>query len=192
MMAILMFPAVLIGTAFAPDGLRLWVGQEVASHGARVAQWLALGVLVNSLAQVPFTLLHAEGRPDLTAKLHVIELPAYGALLWYLTIRMGVDGVAIAWTLRVAADAIALFALVAVRSNAARRRLVPAFRIAIPLLAAASAPMLFHSLAARSSVAALMLLIAAPFVLRFGLDDVDRARLGQLLRRPLFRQSAAT
>jgi O-antigen/teichoic acid export membrane protein len=192
MMAILMFPAALAAVAFAPEGLRLWVGQEVASHGARVAQWLALGVMINSLAQVPFTLLHAEGRPDLTAKLHLIELPAYGALLWYLTVAMGVEGVAIAWTLRVLADAIMLFALVAIRSDSAKRRLVAAFRIAIPLLAAAAAPMLFHGLAARASVAALTLLIAVPLVLRFGLDALDRARLGQLLRGPLFRQRAAT
>ena len=47
-------------------------------------QILAVGVFINSLAQVPFALLQGVGRPDLTATLHLIELPLYLGLLWWL------------------------------------------------------------------------------------------------------------
>jgi hypothetical protein len=51
------------------------------------------------------------GRPDLTAKLHLIELPPYLLLLWLLIRVDGIDGAAIIWTARVAADAVALFGM---------------------------------------------------------------------------------
>jgi O-antigen/teichoic acid export membrane protein len=192
MMAIIMFPATVVAIALAPEALRLWVGEEVSSNGARVAQWLALGVLVNSVAQIPFTLLHAEGRPDLTAKLHVIELPLYGLLLWYLTIERGVDGVALAWTARVVADTVMLLVVVAARSEEARRVLAPVFRVAIPLIVAASLPMFFHAASVRFAIAAATLVCAGPLIWKFGLDEGERARVRQLLRRPLFRERAAT
>ena len=70
--------------ALAQDGLRLWLGPEFAQHSFRVLQWLAVGVFINSLAQVPFSLLQGVGRPDITATLHLIELPLYLGVLWWL------------------------------------------------------------------------------------------------------------
>jgi O-antigen/teichoic acid export membrane protein len=74
-----------------------------------VLQWLAVGVLVNSLALVPAALVQGVGKPDLTAKLHLIELPTYMAVLWWLTKMHGIEGAAIAWTVRAAFDALFLF-----------------------------------------------------------------------------------
>ena len=53
--------------------------------------------------------MHSAGRPDLTAKLHIIELPFYLLILWWLLNAYGIVGVAIAWVLRVAVDTIILF-----------------------------------------------------------------------------------
>jgi O-antigen/teichoic acid export membrane protein len=69
-------------------------------------------VFVNSLAYIPYALIQGAGRPDLTAKLHVSELPFYLALLWALTQEWGINGVAGAWTLRVGFDAVMLYAVV--------------------------------------------------------------------------------
>jgi O-antigen/teichoic acid export membrane protein len=99
-----MFPAVLAITTFAGEGLRLWVGLDYANHSTWVAIWLAAGVLINSLGQVPQGLMQAINRADLTAKLHLAELPVYAALILVLTPRYGVAGVAAAWTLRVVMD----------------------------------------------------------------------------------------
>jgi O-antigen/teichoic acid export membrane protein len=93
----------------AENGLRLWIGPEFAQRSTPVLQWLAAGVFINCLAQVPFALIQGVGRPDLSAKLHLLELPGYLFALWYLTTRYGINGAAIAWTARVLIDAAGLF-----------------------------------------------------------------------------------
>jgi len=108
---LVLFPLVLLVVVLAQDGLRLWLGAEFAQHSARVLQWLAVGVFINSIAQVPFALLQGVGKPDLTAKLHLIELPLYIGVLWWLTKSYGIEGAAIAWTARVAFDSLILFVL---------------------------------------------------------------------------------
>lgn len=105
------FPVMLCAVALAQDGLKLWLGADFAAHSFRVLQILAVGVFANSLAQVPFALLQGVGRPDLTATLHLIELPLYVGLLWWLISTRGIEGAAIAWSVRVAFDALFLFVL---------------------------------------------------------------------------------
>ena len=104
-----LFPLTLVIVTFAPEGLELWLGAEFARESCAVLRWLAIGVLVNGLAQVPFALVQGAGRPDLTAKLHAAELPFYLAVLWWLLAHLGVEGAAIAWLLRVFVDGVVLF-----------------------------------------------------------------------------------
>ncbi len=108
---LMLFPMVLLAVVLAKDGLMLWLGAEFAQRSVRVLQWLAVGVFINSLGQVPFAMVQGVGRPDLTAKLHLIEVPAYLAVLWWLTKTHGIEGAAIAWTARAAVDALVLFVL---------------------------------------------------------------------------------
>ncbi len=108
---LVLFPIMLCTVALAQDGLKIWLGPEFAQHSFRVLQCLAVGVFINSLAQVPLTLLQGVGRPDLTAKLHLVELPLYLGLLWWLIGTRGIEGAAIAWSARVAFDALFLFGL---------------------------------------------------------------------------------
>jgi len=106
---VILFPLMLVIILFAPEGLQFWVGAEFARRSATILQILAIGAFANSLANIPYALLQASGRPDLTAKLHLIELPCYAGLL-YWTIRMrGIEGAAIAWTFRLSAEAALLF-----------------------------------------------------------------------------------
>lgn len=63
------------------------------------------------LAQVAFALIQGAGRPDLTAKLHLIEFPFYLLLVWYMVSVYGINGAAIAWVVRVGVDAIFLFGM---------------------------------------------------------------------------------
>ena len=108
---LILFPAILVTVGLAQNGLTLWLGAEFAQHSARVLQWLAVGVFINSLAQAPFALVQGAGRPDLTAKLHLIELPCYLLALWWLIGARGIEGAAIAWTGRVIVDAAVLAGL---------------------------------------------------------------------------------
>ena len=102
-------PVLFLVIVFARQALLLWLGDDFANQSTLVLQILAVGVLINSLAYVPFTVLQGLGRPDLTAKLHLLELPFYAVLLWFLLRRLGLPGAALAWTLRVALDAFLLF-----------------------------------------------------------------------------------
>lgn len=119
-----LFPLVLFVVVLAQDGLKFWLGAEFARNSAHVLQWLAVGVFLNSLAMVPSAFLPGVGRPDLTAKLYLIELPLYLAGLWWLTKAYGIEGTAMAWTARASVDALALFGMA--------RRLLPAGRYVKP------------------------------------------------------------
>jgi O-antigen/teichoic acid export membrane protein len=109
---LVLFPVIVTLVAFAHEALSLWLGAEFGSKSTTVLQWLAVGVLINSLAQVPFALVQAAGRPDLTAKLHLIELPVYLVAMWWLIANYGIQGAAIGWTLRALVDAVALVGMV--------------------------------------------------------------------------------
>jgi O-antigen/teichoic acid export membrane protein len=102
---LVMLPPAVIAILFAPEALTIWLGAEFAAESFRVLQWLAIGVFVNSIGQVGFTFLQGMGRPDLTAKLHLLEFPLYAGFLWWLLPRYGIEGAAIAWTARVLLDA---------------------------------------------------------------------------------------
>ena len=109
------FPIVLVLVLFAREGLTLWVGADFALASAPVLRWLAVGIFINSMAHAPFNVLQGIGRPDLTGKLHLAELPLYLLALYLLAHRFGIVGVAIAWVLRVAVDSAALMVLTSAR-----------------------------------------------------------------------------
>lgn len=100
-----LFPLVFVTVVFAPDLLALWLGADFARESATALRILALGVLVNSLAQVPFALVQGIGRADITAKFHLAQAPFYLLLLWWGVERFGIEGAAMAWSVRVSVDA---------------------------------------------------------------------------------------
>ncbi len=107
--SLLLFPITLVTISFAHEGLEVWLNAEFAKNCTRILQWLIAGVFINSLAQIPFTLIQGIGRPDITTKIHLIELPCYLAALWWLLTSYGIEGAAFAWCARVTADTVILF-----------------------------------------------------------------------------------
>lgn len=128
----LLAPIVLVIVVFSEEGLRVWLGEAFSRQSAPILQWLGIGVFLNSYAQVPFTFIQGTGRADITAKLHLVELPVYMALLFWLLSAQGIVGVAIAWVLRAALDA----ALLTVIAHELARDTVPASRQISPALVA--------------------------------------------------------
>jgi O-antigen/teichoic acid export membrane protein len=98
------FPIILVIVTLANDGLRLWLGAEFANNSTVVLRWLAVGVFLNSLAVLSWVLIQGAGRPDITAKFHMIEVTLYLPILWFMVKHYGVQGAAIAWTARVLLD----------------------------------------------------------------------------------------
>lgn len=93
-----------LAAALAYPVLALWISADFARAALPVALVLCVGVWVNSLATVPYTLLHAKGNPRLTAIFHMAELFLYLLALWVLTAWLGLIGAALAWVARVALD----------------------------------------------------------------------------------------
>lgn len=89
---------------FAEPALRIWLGPAFGGRSAHVAQILALGLVVNGVGHIPAALIQGSGRPDICAKLHLIEFPCYGVVCWYSITRYGIDGAAWAWVFRVCVD----------------------------------------------------------------------------------------
>ncbi len=108
---VLLFPVALAAVFFAREALSMWLGTAYARTGYRVLQYLAVGVLLNGIAQAPFGLVQGAGRADWAAKLHLVEVACYLPLLYFLVVRYGIEGAAIAWSCRAAVDAAVFFVM---------------------------------------------------------------------------------
>ena len=150
---------------FAGEALTVWVGADFAGQGTAVARWLIVGAFFNGIAQAPFALVQGLGRPNLTARFHLLELPFYMVGLWILLARFGILGAALAWTLRAAADAVLLFA--------ASYRLLPSCRSGVvrTMLWAGTASLLFAAATQPGSVPAksVFALMVLPVIVGLGL-----------------------
>lgn len=94
----------LVAAALAYPVLALWLSAEFAQAALPVVLVLCFGVWINSMALLPYTLLHARGNPRLTAIFHLLELLLYLVALWFLTAWLGLLGAALAWAARVLLD----------------------------------------------------------------------------------------
>ena len=181
-LTIVLFPLCLLTTLFARQALTIWLGTDFADKSTTVLQLLAIGVFVNGLANVPFAFIQGIGRPDLTAKLHLLELPIYATALWWFAHLWGIVGVAVAWVFRVALDALLLFLTTerALKSEGAGAgRLFLGFAIVLLAFGVAADRI---SLAPRILVAAFTLLAFVGLGWAWILDGEDRALFTQGLR----------
>jgi O-antigen/teichoic acid export membrane protein len=107
-----LLPLVIGGVAASGALLALYVGGDFADEATTVTQLLLLGAFCACVAQVPFTILQAYGRSDLTAKRHAVQLVIYVPLVIGTTSWLGINGTAIAWLLWASSDTLLLFYLV--------------------------------------------------------------------------------
>jgi O-antigen/teichoic acid export membrane protein len=106
---LVIYPVTLGIALFSRELLTLWLDADFAAHSYRLLQVFAVGILVNSIAHIPFTYLQGVGCSDRTGRIHAIEFPVYALLLWGAAQTMGLPGVVSAWLLRVLVDTLLLF-----------------------------------------------------------------------------------
>ena len=104
-----LFPITILGAAFAPELLQIWVGADFVRQSQAVTRVFCAGVLLLGLGVVPYGLLQARRKAWVTALLQCIELPVYVVLLWWAAGQFGIVGAAAVWLLRLAIDSLALF-----------------------------------------------------------------------------------
>ncbi len=180
--ALLLFPVILIVVTYAHQAMAGWLGPDFAQESARVLQWLAVGVFLNAVVRAPFVLIQSAGRPDLTAKLHVLQLPFYLLALWWSLKGHGIEGAAAVWAGRVLLDAAILLWLAG--------RLLPeaklALRITGALLGVAVGLLAVAGLELNPQFKAgwlIWILLAGGFLAwRYLLDTETRLRMRRVLR----------
>ena len=108
---LVLFPITMVLTLFAHELLTVWINSNFADQSAIFLQIFSIGVLINCLAHVPFTLIQSAGAARLTASVHLMELPLFMGALWWLTTTYGALGAVVAWLLRMVLDTFLMFAL---------------------------------------------------------------------------------
>lgn len=92
----------------------LWAGVDFGAESTLPFYILLLGLFFNLIAYIPHTSLTAHGRTDIFAKAYWIELGPSMLLTIWLVYWLGIPGAAMAWSIRVAVDAV-LFIFLAKR-----------------------------------------------------------------------------
>ncbi len=103
-------PIVIAAILLAHAFFEFWISKSFSDRSAPIFIIFLLAIWLNNPNYIPYASLQAQGRPDIMAKFHFIELPFYLLLLWLMISRYGVMGAVLAWSVRYVADA--LFCLV--------------------------------------------------------------------------------
>lgn len=101
---LILFPIISLVVVFSFDLLNIWLGKDFAKNSYLILQFLSIGILFNSIAYIPFSLIEGIGRPDITAKLQLIELPFYILFMWLAIRNSGIYGAAFVYMLRMFID----------------------------------------------------------------------------------------
>lgn len=177
----------LIAFFAAREVMTVWVGESFAARSAVVLQILLPGIVANSIAQVPYAVIQATGRADLTAKLHLTELVPYVLIAYFAVRAWGIEGAAFAWSLRAIADTAALFYLARGRIGMSSAEFfvhrIPQILGSLVLVGAAG--LLFHTLIGRMSSQWIAVFFLAAILISsswgFFLTEAERNRVLQTI-----------
>ncbi|MEB0146557.1 flippase [Pseudomonas sp. CCC2.2] len=92
-------------------GMTLWLGQDFARHSWQLASILAVGVLFNSIAQIPHAAVQAAGNVKGTAIVHLVEFCIYFPFLFVFVRYFGLVGAVLIWVMRAFVDMSLMFIL---------------------------------------------------------------------------------
>lgn len=172
-LSVIFLPAFLL-VILAPDILGIWLGPAFALQSTTVMQVLAIAVFVNCVGQGAYTLIQGLGRPDITGKYHLAELPFYVLILWLLLPRYGIMGAAFAWSIRTIGDTILLLATcprLLAQSRATVSRIAAWLTVTSAMLGAS---MLVSGTSGRIAVAAVAIPVWIAIVWRWLLSPQER------------------
>jgi O-antigen/teichoic acid export membrane protein len=103
----LFFPLCFGLFVFGPNLLGVWLGPEFARAAGTAFRILSAGIFLSGLAVLPLALLYGAGRPDLPAKINLLQTAVHIPLTIVLVRAFGLTGAAIPVAIRCAEDLIA-------------------------------------------------------------------------------------
>jgi O-antigen/teichoic acid export membrane protein len=119
--SVVMTPLVLVSILCAGPFFNIWLGREIGAPAAEIAYIFLPGIWANGLGLVALSILQGQGKPKYVALAHLSETLPYAAMLYVGLTFFGLVGAALAWSLRVAVDALLLIRL----ARAPMPRLLP-------------------------------------------------------------------
>jgi O-antigen/teichoic acid export membrane protein len=128
-------PLALVLGVFSREILTVWLKSAYAAKSTVPLMIMSAGLVFNVVAQIPVTFLMAVGRPDLPAKIGIVQAPLYVGLLLFLTAEWGIVGTAAAWSVRVTIEALVLLWLA---WNVMGKSGAPAYRWVVPVACTAA------------------------------------------------------
>lgn len=102
-------PITLLLALFAHEVIAVWIGSDFAVHSAPVLAVFALGILVNCMSHIPYTLIQGAGMARITALIHCAIILPFVTLLFFGIHFFGLLGAVLAWLIRIVADAALMF-----------------------------------------------------------------------------------
>lgn len=123
--SVLMAAFCLLNYFFAFQILNTWISTEFAINSFMTMKILLVGILFGTISSIPYTHLQAIGRAKIAAISHVVQVPFFLALSYKFTLEWGIEGAAVAWSARLAIDAVVLFFAVNVVTKQTPNRIVP-------------------------------------------------------------------
>ncbi len=184
-----MIPIGVLLLIFGHEILKVWIGGTFATTSLNCFLILVVAFVFNSVAQIPYTTLHAVGKPNITGVFHLVELPIHIFVVFTFVSLWGVVGAAVATLLRMGLDMALLFwashrelKSEGVFSGRPQRGLVlPSI---VVLVWAVLSLVIEHGLALRVVTALIGLSVYFFVIMRLSLDKKERdAIMGLLLRR---------
>jgi O-antigen/teichoic acid export membrane protein len=95
-------------TISAHTAISFWLNKDFADKSYLIVAILSVGILFNSMAQMPLAAIQANGDAKTTSLVHLFEFFFYVPVL-YLSVKIyGIGGAAFAWSIRAALDFIIL------------------------------------------------------------------------------------
>lgn len=181
--SLMLAPAAFFLFVWSHELLALWISTEFAASAASILRILIVGFAIGLLAPLSGALLDASGRPDLIAKIYLVQVPLNIGLVYFLTSSAGVVGAALSFVLRCCFETVTIWAVLfrvlpdmrpaAFLSEA--RRIAP---IIVILVGAAASAIPQSALLTKAAITAAALLVVVIWTLVFILDREDRLLLG--------------
>ncbi len=109
---VVLFPIVFMLSFFSFEILKIWLGFDFAVKSSDVFKVIALGIFASSIAGFPTILLQGVGRPELPAKLYLVELVVYIPFVSFFIYKFGIIGAGIGWLIRQVIEMVLLYWMV--------------------------------------------------------------------------------
>ena len=117
---LIVFPLCAFVSFLAPELISAWLGLSMEPDRLAVfmqesilpMKLLVFGVLSISVGLIPSSYLQSTGRPDVIAKVHLLQIPFFLLALFFALSNYGISGVAAVVSIRMVLDTIILIAMV--------------------------------------------------------------------------------